>query len=212
MFILGHILCSKDLCLGWILIVLWSFFPCLFWSFGNVLRFKTSIRQGSSCSDSSTDRRGTCGRKIRLKCAGCNQCGGWVTRRGKWCSFHDEVRGDAVVVRRWRPSWLRVLKRCTASPTRWSQVKIKTSYLCCQYLGFCSPLSWASWSSISNIADGFRNINSAKKSGLPRLGGSFQDLLAAASECCLRFINTLISDTLKKQQHRISLDYKFFCC
>lgn len=29
---------------------------------------------GSSCTDSSTDGRGTCGRKIRLKCAGCNQC------------------------------------------------------------------------------------------------------------------------------------------
>lgn len=52
------------------------FSPCLFWSFGNVPSFKTSIRQGSSRSDSSTDRRGTCGRKIRLKCAGCNRCGG----------------------------------------------------------------------------------------------------------------------------------------
>lgn len=113
-----------------------GFFFCdlspLFWSCGNILSFKTSIRQGSSHSDSSTDRRGTCGRKIRLKCAGCNRCGGWVKQRGKWCSSRDEFRGDALG-RRWLPSWLTILPRHTASPTRWSQVKIKTSYSCCQY-------------------------------------------------------------------------------
>lgn len=114
-FILVHVLCSKDLYWGWILGVLWSFPLVCFGLLGMFLSFKTSIRQGSSRSDSSTDQRGTCGRKIRLKCAGCNRCGGWVKRRGKWCSSYEEVRGDAVV-RRWNPCWLRVLKGAQPLP------------------------------------------------------------------------------------------------
>lgn len=49
------------------------FFICLFWIFGNVFSFKVSIREGSSFFDLFIDGYGTCGRKIRLKCVGCNQ-------------------------------------------------------------------------------------------------------------------------------------------
>jgi hypothetical protein len=69
-------------------------------------------------------------------------------------------------------------------------------------VGFCSPLSKSSWSAISDIADGFRNINSATNSGLASTGSSFQDLLAAASEHCLRLTNTLIFNTFKKKNNK----------
>lgn len=132
LFTLVCILCSKDLCLVWLPIVSWSFtLTCLFWSFeGNVPSFQTSIGQGSSCTDSSTDGHGTCGRKIRLKCAGCNQCERMSEVKGKVKQLSWEVgaRGDGGEM---ASILAQTLERHTASPTtRWSQVKIKTSYCC----------------------------------------------------------------------------------
>lgn len=100
-FILVCVLCSEDSCLGWILIVLWSFpRTCLFWSLGNVPSLRPASDRGSSQSpDSPTDRRGTCGREIRLKCAGCNQCERASEVKGKVMLLSCRGRGEALVRR-----------------------------------------------------------------------------------------------------------------
>lgn len=152
-------------------IVSWSFtLTCLFWSFGgNVPSFQTCIRQGSRCTDSSTDGRGTCGRKIRLKCAGCNQCERMSEVKGKVKQLSWELRGE----RQWWGDGIH-LGSDSGKPHSLSHRKVKPGkdqnklLLLVGIIGFCSPLGRASWSAISNIADGFRNINSAKNSGLAR--------------------------------------------
>lgn len=92
--ILRYVMFSKGLRLNEILVV----FPvCLFvFAFGGTSPVSRPACSQGVASDSSPDRLEMCGRKIRLKCAGCNQ--------------GEKGRGAALAtkagVSRWHLSWL----------------------------------------------------------------------------------------------------------